>query len=857
MSYYKGFEVDDGLQGVIRHMENVEHYRDNLRKHQIVWDYLSVLGQLDNLGVELTQTRKQFTELTQTLLNQLGLALLKKSVDQYAFKAQVAINIMTRNLFERTADIGFLAMDDDIRGFLLLDSAADAELFNQKRHYLREHFRQYAAKYSVYHNIILLDTNGNVLLQLDENNPVTQSKDPLIKESLHTKAAYVENYRHSDLLPNELDSLIFSYRVESADDGRALGVICLCFRFENECAGIFANLLHKDALAIFCLLDKEGIVIASSGDNVALNTKFNLEFDNDYSVVTHDDEEYFCCTRRTEGFQGYFGAGWFGHVMVPLDQIFSQAADVGTELPADLVHAIMQGPLFNTNIKNIPLQASQIQRELDRLVWNGNVQQTNHKSTRDAAVSKVLLSEIKRTAVLTKQIFENSIADIQNTVTASALQNSMDMAALAIDIMDRNLYERANDCRWWALTTTLRTQLAKKQLRAEDIAEIQSLLSFINSLYTVYSNILVFDSKGKVIAESNPQAQPLQGSVITEPWVAAALALQSPQDYVVSAYEATPLYNNLPTYIYVAVIQSLDKGQAIGGIGIVFDAAQQFITMLQDVQHSEAHANSFAIFTDASKTIISSSTRQLSVGQILEISDDFYALESGQSISKLINFNQHHYAVGCSKSACYREYKSAADHYQEEVFSFVFIFLGEDVPAMRQIEATTSAAQIQLNPSSGTATQMATFFVGNSWLGLRSDQVANAAQAKNYLPIRGGEQPVVAGYLIYKGDSLALIHTSMLLGASKPEYDADQPSTEIVVAKINGGLVGLIVDGLGEMLDVSHDQIHPIGADIAAYNKIVHKVVLPNAQQANEKMLQIVDIEMLYTQLHGAVSMSA
>jgi hypothetical protein len=24
-------------------------------------------------------------------------------------------------------------------------------------------------------------------------------------------------------------------------------------------------------------------------------------------------------------------------------------------------------------------------------------------------------------------------------------------ASLAINIMDRNLYERANDCRWWAL----------------------------------------------------------------------------------------------------------------------------------------------------------------------------------------------------------------------------------------------------------------------------------------------------------------------------------------------------------------------------------------------------------------------
>jgi hypothetical protein len=315
MSYYKGFELDDSLQAVIRHMGNVEQYRDGLQKQQIVWDYLSVLGQLDNLGIELSETRKQFTQLTETLLNQLGLELLKKSVDQYAFKAQVAINIMMRILFERTADIGFLAKDDDIRSFLQLNAAADPASLNAKREYLREHFRQYATKYSVYHNIILLDTTGQVLLQLDENNPITQPSDALINESLHTQAAYVENYRHSDLLPNESNSLIFSYRVESADDGHALGVVCLCFRFENECAGIFANLLNNDALAIFSLLDKEGRVIASSADKLPLNTKFNLVLDRDYSVVNHDGNEYFCCSRRTEGFQGYYGAGWVGHVM--------------------------------------------------------------------------------------------------------------------------------------------------------------------------------------------------------------------------------------------------------------------------------------------------------------------------------------------------------------------------------------------------------------------------------------------------------------------------------------------------------------------------------------------------------------
>jgi chemotaxis signal transduction protein len=501
------------------------------------------------------------------------------------------------------------------------------------------------------------------------------------------------------------------------------------------------------------------------------------------------------------------------------------------------------------------MQANQIQRELDRLVWNGNVQQASDRSSRDAAVSKVLLSEIKLTAVLTKQIFENSIADIQSTVTASALQNSMDMAALAIDIMDRNLYERANDCRWWALTTTLRTYLAKKQLQTEDIAEIECLLGDINSLYTVYSNILVFDRQGKVIAESNPQTHSLRGSVITEPWVKEPLALRSAQAYAVSAFAATPLYSNLPTYIYASGIQSLHKGQVVGGIGIVFDATPQLLAMLQDVQHSEAHANSFAVFTDASKTIISSSTLQLSIGELLDISDDFYALGNGESISKVIQFDQHHYANGCSKSAGYREYKSSSDHYQQEVFAFVFIFLGEDKPATQQIEAKVSLPRQQINVSGAAATQMATFFVGNSWLALRSDQVVSATQTNKYLPVRGSDQPVVAGYLIYKGDSLTLVHTSILLGASRPEEDKIPNGTEIVVAKINGGLVGLIVDGLGEMLDVSHDQIHPIGLDVGTYNKIVHKVVLSNAQHPSEQMLQIVDIEMLYTQLHGALSM--
>lgn len=855
MSYYKGFEVDDRLYAVIRHMSGVEHYRDDLQKQQIAWDYLSVLGQLAKLDTELSQTRKEFTQLTGTLLNQLGLELLNKSVRQYGFKAQVAINIMIRNLFERTADIGFIATDDDVCAYLkLLESNPTPATQSEQREYLLDRFEQYVAKYSVYHNIILLDTQGNVVLQFDQHNPVTQSKDPLIMESLHTDKSYVENFRYSDLLPNEPNSLIYSYRVVSPDDGHALGVICLCFKFKNECDGIFSGLLGNDQLAIVALLNQEGRVIASSSDKLALNARFKVEPGQDYSIMSYEGVEYFCCTRQTDGFQGYHGAGWLGFVMVPLRKVFSQQSNVAIDLPAALLDSVMKGALFNAEIKNIPLSASQIQRELNRLVWNGNVQQATDKSSSDAVVSKVLLSEIKHTGVLTKHIFENSIADIQKTVIASVLQDSMNMAALAIDIMDRNLYERANDCRWWALTTTFRSLMCKKALQTQDVSEISSVLQYINSLYTVYGNIIVFDTQGRVVAVSNQQEQHLQGQVLTEPWVKKALALRSAQDYVVSDFVSTSLYGDLPSYIYAAAIHDMDEGQVLGGIGIVFDAAPQFSAMLRDVLPQRESQDqlqgklqsqlnhSFAVYTDASKSVIASTHTSFCTGDLFDVSDEFFALAHGQSMCKVVTFHHKNYAVGCSKSAGYREYKGNNDNYQQEVFAFVLIYLGEETQAVQQLESLKPAYVQHALHNSIYNMQLATFYVGHNWLALRANQVASAIQVGTHLPISGGEQDIVAGYLMYRGNSLALIHTSMLLGGTKP---LNKKITEVVVVKIDREYIGLVVDALGEMMDVAMEQVRPVSAEVAAYNQVVNELVLPDAENPQAQMLQIVNIEQL------------
>jgi len=240
--------------------------------------------------------------------------------------------------------------------------------------------------------------------------------------------------------------------------------------------------------------------------------------------------------------------------------------------------------------------------------------------------------------------------------------------------------------------------------------------------------------------------------------------------------------------------------------------------------------------------VITSTHKSFSAGDLFDISDDFFELENGQSTCKIVTFHHKNYAVGCSKSAGYREYKGIADHYQQEVFAFVLIYLGEETQAVQQVESLKPAYVQHAIHNSIYNMQLATFYVGNNWLALRANQVASAIQVGTHLPVSGGEQDIVAGYLMYRGNSLALVHTCMLLGGAKP---VNQKITEVVVVKIDSEYIGLVVDALGEMMDVPMEQVRPVGAEISAYNQVVNELVLSSSEDPQAQMLQIINIEQL------------
>jgi hypothetical protein len=101
---------------------------------------------------------------------------------------------------------------------------------------------------------------------------------------------------------------------------------------------------------------------------------------------------------------------------------------------------------------------------------------------------------------------------------------------------------------------------------------VGEILATINALYTVYSNLILFDTQGIVVAVSQPSQAHLVGQKLEAEWAARTLALRTGQHYAVSAFEPTPLYGEAATLIYTAAVQSPVGGRALGAALAAADA---------------------------------------------------------------------------------------------------------------------------------------------------------------------------------------------------------------------------------------------------------------------------------------------
>lgn len=841
--------------------------RKRLEEIQSAYDNLTLLGQLLCAGTDITGMREDFNRLADTLLDQLAREHYKKAVLNLGSGARVAIDVLTRNLYERTADIGFLATDDELCAFAeAAGQDAGARLDAQWQARLQARFNEYARKYTVYRNIILLSPTGEVLVQLDDDQAVTQTCDPLVQEALSTAAPYVEVFRPTDLLPGERSPLLYAYRVMSADGARPVGVLCLYFRFEDECRRIFESLVAEDDWTVITLLDADNRVIASSDANqFPLGARLEAVDDEECRVVRFAGREYLAATRRSQGYQGYAGPGWVGHALAPLHHAFEMAEAYELEqVPDDFLACVLEtANLFGPELKAIPVEATGIQGELNRAVWNGYVWlEHNPGAAQNASFAKVLLREIGSTGLRTRNVFSESITNLYKTVLSSVLFDCATQAALAIDIMDRNLYERANDCRWWALNQVFREELADPQPQdKEQRRRLTEVLRRINGLYTVYSNLILFDLGGRVLAVSNPAYSDWLGKTLDEPWMRPTLGLTDTQHYHVSSFAASGLYDARHTYIYSAAVREPDGSEPIGGIAIVFDAAPQFQAMLEEVLPRQGGGDvvpgAFAAFADRHGKVIACTDPAMPPGSSLMIGYEFFNLGRGESCTNIVIYAGRYYAVGSTMNSGYREYKAAGVGRDGDVVALVFSPLSDTaIDAIAHGNRQLDKEDIPVRQQFATADciDIACFHIGHNWYGIRSSDIVEAVDAERLTPMPGLPE-TVSGCLMYGNAALSVLDLASKLAARPVGNERRKRDTaerrQVVILQSASQRVrfGILVDRLDRICEVPTHLLEPLPEMMSDGNSLIEGLVKPQGDSGERRILMVLSAERILQRL--------
>jgi chemotaxis signal transduction protein len=840
------------MSRLTKYMPAVVGYRERLATLQGAWDSLALLSHLSDDGTNLSGTRQAFESLAADLVTHLAAETHKKALLAAKARAQVAIDILVRNLFERTADIGFLAEDDAIRRYARealplrrqasepgSEADAAARTLAAATRSLQHRLAEYVAKYSVYHNVILISPEGEVLLQLEGARAPPITRDPLVATTLSTDRAYVETFRRSDLVPDARRALIYSQPVTS--DHQTLGVLCLCFRLEDECDGIFAKLRGDADWTVLSLLDAQGEVIATS-DAYQLPVGARVAAGNAETgdVVRFAGREFLAVTRTAQPYQGYAGPAWRGHVMVPLERAF-ETQENGEQLsctPETLADLRASAATFSTALREIPHQADAVQRDLNRSVWNGSVRLSLGDGS-NGTFAKALLREITNMGRKTKEVFERSIEELHETVVSSVLHDSRFLASLAVELLARNLYERANDCRWWALDATLIGRLAGVEGCNDDAAT--RVLRHINQLYTGYHCIVLFDAERHVVATSRTEYEHFIGTSIEEPWAAQTLALSGSQAYSVSEFRPSVFYNNQSTLIYGAAIRS-SYGQLVGGVAVVFDTTPQLAAMLRDALPRDERGNPIAgcaaAFLDRQLRVICATDPSF---EAADSAIEWVKSSALHGEARVVRIGEIYHAVGTKPDTGYREYTGLGG------YAVVLMPIGK-VPQQRvgSRGGHPHRASARHDNIKQDALEFATFASGNNWYALPTSDVVEAIDARTLQSLPTGET-WCAGFVMFAGEPIVVADMARLLGVTSLETPC-----VVIVIRTQGRRqpFGILVEMLGDIPEVPPERLLPIGGLRNQPSGLVEHAIEP--ADPSDPLVMILSTPRLVALMQGA-----
>ena len=199
-----------------------------------------------------------------------------------------------------------------------------------------------------------------------------------------------------------------------------------------------------------------------------------------------------------------------------------------------------------------------------------------------------------------------------------------DLALNMIDIIDRNLYERSCDVRWWATDSAVVDCATART--PERCGFAGQRLGVILDSYTVYLDLWIVDLQGNVLSNGRPEKYKVRGKNVSGAgWFKKALQTRTGTEFAVDDVAVEPLLNDASAAVYSAAIRegANNTGRPIGVLGVFFDWTTQSQAIVDHVRlTSEERKTTRCLIVDSNRRVIAASDRQGLFSEMIDFRPD-------------------------------------------------------------------------------------------------------------------------------------------------------------------------------------------------------------------------------------------
>ncbi len=665
--------------------------------------------QINDLMEKVEFISDSLITITKVFFDQLYRAKESSSQSIAHSMAKITIDMIERNLLERTCDVRWWALEKsfwecvEVSNLLNTGTAkkstvkitADSAVNSDKK--LIEsslanlvtvactRLEDIRSSYTPYRDLVLVDMSGKVIAtaNIDSREKLLGfniSEEVWFKEALKTidgTEYFVQDFSKSKLEDN--GSLIYSTAIRDKGDekGDVIGVLGVLFDFQGECQIVLNDSLPKDRNGetldgwfsfftnnqgrVICSSDQDfippGLVPHVPKSHRILRNKGDFKF----STAVFCGINCLIVSHKSEGFDDYDGLEWTSHLVLPVASMFErhiENKDFGIT-PKELMNSHLIPEINRQTFQEI--QRNTDKGDIQLISINGIVLATDLGKSGKSFMP--IFDQITKTGSSTTGKMELLLSEMSSDMLNQTLKALVNLSKQAIELIDRNLFERAADVRWWSSDFVFCEAL--KNTETENYDTVSKRLAVINSSYSMYRDLVIVDSNGRIVANSKLENRDkLKGvSVSDQSWFRQGMQISKSVQFGVQDVCNSDLESEKTSLIYSGGI--LENGQrigkALGVLGIFFDWEALAHPILEGcVPRIDNHIveGGASFFTNTDHQIIASTDEEhFTTGNQVSIPTANLTLKEGESTAGMFLANGKKYIIGSTKTKGYREYR--------------------------------------------------------------------------------------------------------------------------------------------------------------------------------------------------------